>query len=232
MPEIKGLIFDFDGLILDTETPEYLSWLEIYREHGSHIEPQEWATFLGTKGSVDYSLGLLEQRSHKTVHRQDVEADYHHRANHKILQQPILPGVVDLLEDAVRSGLKLAVASSSPQNWVNQHLQRLKLTHYFDHILCRDDVDQIKPHPELYQAAMQRLGLAPHETIALEDSPNGIRSAVTAGLFCVAVPNPISRQLDLSQANIIVNSLADISLNKLIQLPGNNHHPVETNSGR
>ena len=232
MPAIKGLIFDFDGLILDTETPEYLSWLEIYREHSAHIEPQEWATFLGTKGSVDFSLGLLEQRSQKPVHRQEVEADYHRRANHKILQQPILPGVVDLLEEAFRSELKLAVASSSPQDWVTKHLQRLELTKYFDHILCRDDVNHIKPHPELYQAAMDRLGLAPHEGIALEDSPNGIRSAVTAGLFCVAVPNPISKQLDLSQANFLANSLADLSLNKLIQLVGNNHQTVKYDYGR
>jgi putative hydrolase of the HAD superfamily len=88
---------------------------------------------------------------------------------------------------------------------------------FFEIILTSDNVSQIKPHPELYLKAVEALGLKPSEAIAFEDSPNGIKAAKAAGLFCVAVLNPITRQLDTDHADLVIDSLAEISLDKLIE---------------
>ena len=124
--------------------------------------------------------------------------------------------VHDYLAEAGRLGLHLAVASSSSRAWVHGHLTRLALHQHFFCIKCRDDVSHPKPDPALYQAALEALGVEPQEAIALEDSPNGILAAKRAGLFCVAVPNPLTSQLSLAQADLQVASLADLPLTRLL----------------
>jgi len=215
---IKGLIFDFDGLILDTESPEYAAWLEIYQENGAHLEPEEWAVCLGTVASAFDAVSLLEERSGKSYDRATITAEYRRRALDKIQSQPILSGIVDHLEAAKNTGLVIAIASSSPFEWVKGHLDRLDLTGYFSCLTTRNDVTTVKPDPELYLVTLERLGLLPHEVIALEDSPHGISAARSAGVFCVAVPNSISQRLDLSHASLIVRSLSEIRLSKLLEI--------------
>jgi HAD superfamily hydrolase (TIGR01509 family) len=112
--------------------------------------------------------------------------------------------------------MRLAVASSSPRSWVGGHLERLGIIDHFDHLRCADDVRQVKPDPELYLAALAALGVAAHEAIALEDSPNGVLAAKRAGLFCVAVPNSLTRQMPLDHADRLVDSLADLPLQDLV----------------
>ncbi len=220
---IKGLIFDFDGLIIDTETPEYLSWLEIYKEHEAVLAPEEWAACLGTAASAFDAVGLLEQRTGRALNRGNLTEDYRKRALAKIYQQPILPGVREYLAYARSAGIELAVASSSSKEWVASHLARLELSDYFSYLVTRDDVKNVKPDPELYCQALRRLGLQPEQAIALEDSPHGITAARQAGIFCVAVPNPISSRLDLSHASLVIPSLAHMPVDKLIRIASNHH---------
>jgi HAD superfamily hydrolase (TIGR01509 family) len=130
--------------------------------------------------------------------------------------QSILPGVSEYIAEAKRLGLRLGVASSSSRRWVVGHLTDLGLSAHFDCIKCRDDVACVKPDPALYQAAVQALGVPPQEAMALEDSPNGITAAKRAGLYCVAVPNPLTRQLSLAHADFLLNSLADLPLERLL----------------
>jgi HAD superfamily hydrolase (TIGR01509 family) len=212
---IRAIIFDFDGLILDTELPEFQSWQEIYEAHGSTLSFAAWATCIGTVGAFDPYVYLEEQLG-RAIDRAAVQAQQRQRCDTLIAAQAILPGVHDYLAEAKRLGLHVGVASSSSRAWVHGHLTRLELNQHFLCIKCRDDVQHPKPDPALYQAAMEALGVQPQEAIALEDSPHGIAAAKRAGLFCVAVPNPLTIQLSLAQADLQIASLADVPLNRLL----------------
>jgi len=138
-----------------------------------------------------------------------------------VTAQPILPGVEDYLHLAKVENLKLGIASSSNRRWVAGNLKRLELLEYFDVIHTSDDVEKTKPDPALYSLALQSLGIKPEEAIVLEDSPNGVRAAKSAKIFTVAIPNPLTAQLDLSQADLILESLTDLSLLELLNKVAN-----------
>lgn len=212
---IRALIFDFDGLILDTEVPEFQSWCELYHTHGCTLPLDVWATGIGTTGGFD-PYAYLETQLGRAVDRAAVQAQHRQRCDALIATQPVLPGVHDYLRAAAQRGLHLGVASSSTRAWVHGHLTRLELHHHFHCIRCRDDVGRPKPDPALYRAVVDVLGVQPHEALALEDSPHGIAAAKQAGLFCVAVPNLLTRQLPLHQADLQVPSLATLPLAELL----------------
>jgi HAD superfamily hydrolase (TIGR01509 family) len=131
--------------------------------------------------------------------------------------QQLLPGVFDYLVAARQLELKTAVASSSARKWVMDHVNRFGIGGHFDAIVCREDVKRTKPDPDLYLTALQRLEVRPDEAIALEDSSNGIHAAKAAGLFCVAVPNPLTADLDLTEADLSLLSLEAMSLRDLLK---------------
>jgi HAD superfamily hydrolase (TIGR01509 family) len=213
---IHALIFDFDGLILETEGPSYQSWEEVYRSFGLELPFSTWSTIIGTsQGFFDPRLELQKQVNNM-VDWDGVELQRQVKENALIEAQSILPGVEQYLKDARHLGLKTGLASSSSCKWVMGHLNRLGLMDSFDCIHASDDVRRTKPDPELYLTVLQQLGVRAAEAIALEDSPNGILAARRAGIYCVAVPNPITRQLDLSQADLILTSLAELPLQQLL----------------
>jgi HAD superfamily hydrolase (TIGR01509 family) len=213
---IRALIFDFDGLILETEGPSYKSWEEVYQSFGFALPFSTWSTIIGTtQGEFDPCLELKK----KVKGRVDWERiESRRRASEKALieAQSVMPGVEQYLKDARRLGLKTGLASSSSCKWVIGHLTRLGLVDYFDSICASDDVEHTKPDPELYLSVLRELDVSAEEAIALEDSPIGIQAAKQAGLFCVAVPNPLTRQLSLSQADFQLGSLAEILLEQLL----------------
>lgn len=211
---IRALVFDFDGLILDTEGPEFAAWTEVYAEHGQSIVLEDWARCIGTVGGFD-PYSDLEARIGRPLDRDSVRARRRLRCAELIARETVRPGVAAYLDEADRRGLRLAVASSSPRGWVGTHLDRLGLTGRFLCLLCADDVAVVKPDPALYLSALAALGVEANDAIALEDSPNGILAAKRAGLTCVAVPNPLTGQLDLSQADLVVESLIDLPLERL-----------------
>ena len=139
MIQTRALLFDFDGLILDTETPEYQVWKAIYREHGFELPDEEWGKIIGGYGISSFDaaehLALLSQGRLDSVSLRD----RHRSESHAItLAQAVLPGVVDYLQEAKRLGLKLAIASSSPHSWVDTHARRLGVFDYFDRVICAD----------------------------------------------------------------------------------------------
>lgn len=213
---IRALIFDFDGLILDTEIPAYQSWQEIYEEHGCFLPLSEWAVAIGTTTSIFDVCQYLEEQVGRPLDRAALRERRQQRKLELTLLQAALPGVLDYVAEAQRLGLRLAVASSSSRAWVSDHLMRLGLYDAFDCVLCSDDVARVKPDPELYLAAMKCLGVEAEEAVALEDSPNGITAAKRAGLFCVAVPNKLTGQLSIEHADLQLSSLADLPLPKLL----------------
>ncbi len=226
---IRGLIFDFDGLILDTELPDFESWQEMFVEHGVSLPLAEWTPLIGTASSFDL-YDYLEQRAGQAINRADVRERRRKRFHERVIAQAILPGVEECIAAAKQRGLKVGLASASSPEWVLGHLERLGLHVHFDAIKTSADVERVKPDPALYLAALDALGLDATEAIALEDSPNGIAAAKAAGLFCVAIPNAMTRDLDVSAADLRLTSLADLPLAELLDLVENqraNHSPAD-----
>ncbi len=214
---IKGLVFDFDGLILDTETPEYNVLQEIFKSYGTTLPLSRWNAALGASLEAFDPMEYLEVKINQPLDRLALRKLWRFRSNILIQQQEPLPGVVKTIHRARELGLKLAIASSSPRDWVVSHLSHLTLLDLFENVLTAEDVLNIKPAPDLYLKSVQSLGLYPSEAMAFEDSPNGIKAATAAGLFCVAVPNPVSRQLDVDHADLVIESLASVTLDELIE---------------
>jgi HAD superfamily hydrolase (TIGR01509 family) len=175
----------------------------------------EWSRWIGTLGLYD-PYDRLEELSGQTLDRAAIRAERRARFNALMADQPILPGVEATIHAARRRGLKLGVASSSSQSWVGGYLDRLALAPFFDTVQCSDDVGATKPDPASYLAALEALELGPEQAVALEDSPNGVLAAKRAGLYCVAVPNSMTRDLSFDQADLKLDSLADLSLEELL----------------
>ncbi len=214
---IKALIFDFDGLILDTETPEYHILQELFQPYGLRLPIEEWAKALGASPGAFDPFAYLAAQTPLPVDQPALRKIFLERSLALIDEQPPLPGVLALLNRAEQLHLHLAVASSSPTDWVHRHLKRLGLFQRFASILTRDDVTHAKPHPQLYLRTLEVFNLQPHEAIVFEDSPNGITAARAAGIFCVGVPNHVTRLLDTSHASLTLPSLAALTLDELIR---------------
>jgi HAD superfamily hydrolase (TIGR01509 family) len=213
---IKGLIFDFDGLIIDTEIPEYLAWKEIFTKYGEELPIKEWVKVIGSDFSAFDPYLYLEERTGQEVDRSRIRIDQQDRVKEMELDLKLLPGVLETLQKAQEMNLKIGLASSSNGEEIIWHIDRLGLKAYFQAICTGDQVARIKPDPMLYQCAVHKLGLQPHEALAFEDSPNGISAAKAAGLYCVAIPSALTSQLDLSQADLVVPSMAHFSIDEIL----------------
>jgi len=214
---LKALIFDFDGLILDTETPEVLVWQSIYKEYGFELPVDEWQKTIGGYGIS--SFDAAEHLSHLSQGRLDSVSlrARHLKESAKIVHaSPILPGVIDMIEQAKENGLQVAIGSSSPHSWVDTHAKRLGIFDYFDHIICQDDVPpgRTKPNPDIFLKALNQLNVKKDAAVVFEDSPNGVLAARRAGIFVVGVPNPLTAKLGVT-GDLTVPSLAELSLHEL-----------------
>jgi HAD superfamily hydrolase (TIGR01509 family) len=213
---IVALIFDFDGVILDTEMPFFLTWQEVYEEHGFDLSLQDWGTMLGSSSDPEEPYQILEEKLGRSLDRAALKAKRSGREMDLLRDEGVLPGVKAILKEAQRLELKLAVASSSERSWVETHLTQLGLLDMFDCVKCAEDVECTKPHPDLYLAACRDLGVHPNQAIAFEDTLHGVMSAKKAGIYCVAIPNQITRHQRLDAADVVVDSLEDVDLGDLI----------------
>jgi HAD superfamily hydrolase (TIGR01509 family) len=213
---IRALVFDFDGLILDTEEPIYRSWLEVYEAHGESLPFERWVQIVGSTTAEFHPQHHLEERLGRPLTQEAIDRRIVRRTE-LILAQRLLPGIIQHIDAAKWLGLKLGVASSSTRDWVSGHLDRLGILGRFDCVRCRDDVTNAKPAPDLYIAVLDCLGVSASEALAIEDSPNGVIAAKRAGMRCVAIPNSITSRLDLSAADLVLRSLAEVTLQDLLQ---------------
>jgi HAD superfamily hydrolase (TIGR01509 family) len=211
MPLPRGcLVLDFDGTILDTEEPLYRSWVEFWDDHGQQMERSDWQRNIGGDDLFD-PWTALERRlgralepglqDRRRLRRDEIQAG-----------QPLRDGVLAWLAGAEALGIPVAVASSSSHEWVDGHLDRLGIRHRFTELVCRSEDVPAKPQPTSYRLACEHLGADPACSVAVEDSPNGVAAAVAAGLYTVAVPHPLTRDLDLRLADLVVDSLWSLSV--------------------
>jgi len=215
----RALVFDFDGLLIDTESPIFRSWQELYESFGGRLELSSWAkNVVGTVANEqDHFEGLEAQLGHP-VDRATLSPMRRQREMELVALQPLRPGVGGYLQDARRLGMKTGVASSSPCRWVMGHLERLGILPYFDLVLARDNVGKVKPDPEIFLSALAGLGVSPEQALAFEDSPTGVLAAKRAGMTCVAVPNVLTRLLPLDQADLCLDSMAEMPLADLLKM--------------
>jgi HAD superfamily hydrolase (TIGR01509 family) len=215
---IKALIFDFDGLIMDTESPEVEAWQAMYAEYGQEFPLQTWIRDVVGSSAANFDPAAhLAKLTGRTF---DLSALYDRARTYRLEEQAklsALPGVNDYIRDAKRLGLRLAVASSSKRDWVDGYLRQLGLVDDFDAILCRENVQRIKPEPDLFLAALEALKVRADETLVFEDSPNGVLAARRAGMRVVAVPNPITKHGTIGEADLLLSSLADMPLENLLK---------------
>jgi HAD superfamily hydrolase (TIGR01509 family) len=211
---IRALVFDFDGLILDTEGPIYRCWAEVYEHHGQTLELGLWQTTIGTEG-FDPALEL-ERRVGRSIAWDEVHERRRRRRDELQALESVRPGVAEWVTEALSLGLNLGIASSSERGWVLDHLERVDLVSPFTCIRGRDDVGVAKPSPASYRSVLEHFGVSGEEALAVEDSVHGVRAAKAAGMWCVAVPSPLTRGLDFSDADVVVGSLADMGLGALL----------------
>lgn len=213
---MKLLIFDFDGIIIDTETPDYVSWQEMFRQHGCELDMAAWADCIGARADAFDPCAYLESLLGRPVDRDDILARRRKSFLDMVAREPLRPGLLAYLRDARRMGIKLSVASSAGRPWVTDHLARFGLLDEFDCIRTVEDVAQAKPAPDLFLAVLEATGTPAHEAVVFEDSPNGICAARTAAIPCVAVPNPITSQLPLDHADFRIPSFDAMPLESLL----------------
>jgi HAD superfamily hydrolase (TIGR01509 family) len=211
----RAVILDFDGLIVDTETPIFEAWRTVYGRRGQELGLEVWQHALGTHGGFDPYAHLGALLGETLPHDELLEEV---QALNRVAcdAQPLLPGVEDLLRAARGLGLGTAVASSSTRGWVEGWLSRHGIRPMFDVLCGREDVARVKPAPELFLLAAERLGVPAEVCVVFEDSPNGMRAARAAGMRCVAVPNALTRELALPDPDLVVASLADHPLVELL----------------
>jgi len=209
---IRALVFDFDGLILDTETPLIDAHGDVHAAHGVPFDRAAFAHLVGHVEFVFDEWSAFGPGADRAALYAEMRSHYRRRID----RQPILPGVVALFDAADAAGLRLALASNSSHDHCERHLARLGLLDRFAFLACREDAASPKPEPDLYRMAVNQLGARPHEAIAFEDSSAGTIAARRAGLWVVAVPNASTARHDLDQAHWCVPSLAEVTLPALL----------------
>lgn len=217
---VRAFLFDFDGLILDTETASHGGYAWLYAQHGHELPPDLWALCVGTIDGWDPWAHL-----EGLVGPIDRAAWDERRFAHELTlleAEDLRPGIADYLAFAEEHGLKRAIVSSASRKWIDMHLDRLERAVGWDAIVTADhDPGRAKPQPTLYLEALDTLGVAAGEAVAFEDSPNGAKAAQAAGIFVVGVPNRITAELGLGDStDLLVDSLAELDPEDLIATVG------------
>ena len=211
----KALIFDFDGLIVDTETVIYESWAEIYERNDQILELNTYKNCVGSNFEHFHPGIELEKRLGKKFNWAIIDAEREELIRQRLEQKEERTGLRYFIENAKEKGLELAIASSSSRNWVLGWIEKLELSNYFSTFVNRDDVEKIKPDPELFLTAAKSLGIHPSEALIFEDSENGLKAATAAGIPCAIITNSITAGGNFSEAIIVAESFTDQRLKKL-----------------
>ena len=214
---IRAFLFDFDGLILDTETASRAGWRWLYEQHGQTLPDDLWITVVGTHGSWDI-MGHLEELIGASLDRESWnERRYAHELS-LLEAEELRPGILEYLEYAREHGLKRAIVSSARREWIDMHLERIEQAVGWDAIITADrDAGRAKPNPTMYLEALDVLGVDANEAVVFEDSRNGVAAGKAAGIFTVGVPNDVTRDFGLGGADVVVDSLAALPAAELVQ---------------
>ncbi len=218
---VGALIFDFDGLIVDTEWTLFTAWRSVFADHGAELTVDDFSVAIGTRGAVDWG-DLLARKTGRAGPNEDELRTLKDPLESAMRQElTVLPGVIALLDAAAERGVVCAIASSSGRDWVEPLLGELGISDRFA-VVSTWDGHHLgygpKPEPGVYRAAYEQLGLAPRDCVAFEDSPHGVSAAKAAELACICVPNRLTVGLDLAHADKIVASMLELTWSDLERL--------------
>jgi HAD superfamily hydrolase (TIGR01509 family) len=221
MPRVAAVVFDFDGIVLDSETPEYESHRQIYERCGVPLTVEDWCDAIGvwTQGHDDRRFETLCARTSDPPQRDAYFAE-RQRIFETLLPPEPMRGIRELLTALDAAGIPAAIASTSPARWVVPAAERIGIRGLFDAIVTGDEVRQRKPAPDVYLEAARRLGVDPAEAVAIEDSGPGVAAARAAGMTVVAIPHWLTRTHDLTGAHLQVAHAGELTLDRLTALVG------------
>jgi HAD superfamily hydrolase (TIGR01509 family) len=213
---VRAVVFDFDGLLMDTETTWVETWRAEWEWHGLELDLDDgfWPGHGGDVGQYHYDALAAAVGPEYDREKSHVRRMAHRDRLHRTLD--FLPGIRDWLREARRLGLRIAIASSSSRDWVMGHLQRVGAVGLFDLVVTGDEVSAHKPDPEIYQLALSRLAVDGAAAVAVEDTAHGVVAAQRAGLAAIAIPNPFVPAEAVAQAELVLTSADQILLSKAI----------------
>jgi HAD superfamily hydrolase (TIGR01509 family) len=219
---IKAFLFDFDGVIFDTEVPTFESWRQVYANYGVELALEDWLPAVGTgssTGGAFDAVAHLEWLLSQPVDRDAVIARRTKLKEELYAGAPLLPGVSELLERARERGIKTAVVTRNQNERVKRQCELHGLRHRWDVLVCANE-HPMRDKAELYRQALDFLDVVAHEALAFEDSPSGVRAAKRAGVVCAAVPNEVTRGADFREADVVLDSLAELTLDDVLRAAG------------
>jgi putative hydrolase of the HAD superfamily len=216
---IKAVVFDFDGVIVETEEADYLAWREVWAGFGLELGLDQWAPCIGTRqGAATFSaFGDLCRLTGLRLREGEIQAEQRTIAARLLAGTRAVAGVLDWLDEAAATKIAVAIASSSSHSWVDEHLRRLGLEARFPVVSCFDDCGAAKPDPAPYLLACAHLGVVPSRAIAIEDSRNGLVAAKAAGLKCVVVPTVMTANMEFTEADLVLGSLQEATLAQVLR---------------
>jgi HAD superfamily hydrolase (TIGR01509 family) len=209
---MRAVLFDFDGVLVDTEWAIYQSWRRVFEDHGHPLPLEIYTRCIGSDFATWSPKIHLEELTGIGFDWHDLDA----RRQQEILldhtHEGPMCGAVALLEKLASAEMPCAVVSSSSRRWVGGWLEKLGLAGYFKTVVCRGDAPRIKPAPDLFLEAATRLAIAPADCLVIEDSLNGVTAAKAAGMPVWVVPNRVTASLDFSAADRVFPSLEACAL--------------------
>ena len=207
----SAVLFDFDGVLVDTEWAIYQAWLQTFQKHGHDLPLDVYTHCIGSDFATWSPKTHLEELSGLTFDWHDLDALRQIQILQDLDGEGPMSGVIDLLDQLHRDEITRAVVSSSSHHWVDGWLEKIGCVSHFQTVVCRGDAPNIKPAPDLYLEAARRLGADPAECLVIEDSLNGVKSAKAAGMPVWVVPNRVTAGLDFSGADGVFASLAEVA---------------------
>lgn len=203
-----AILFDFDGILVDTEWAIYEAWLETFRQHGQDLPLSLYTRCIGSDFDAWSPKLHLEDLTKLNFDWLEMDETRQIQIRTALSKEGPIEGVVEVLKYLENQGIPMAVVSSSSHSWVDGWLEKLDLAKFFDEVICKGDAPRIKPAPDLFLAAAEKLGVVPSECLVVEDSLNGLIAAKDAGMQVWVVPNRVTARLDFSQADAVLSGFA------------------------
>jgi len=219
MSQLAAVVFDFDGIIMDSETPEYESHRRVFEQYGATLTTAEWCDQIGIWNDAQDERWFREL-CRRCSHALDSGAFLaeKRRIFDEVAPREPMRGVRELVNALTEAGIPAAIASSSSAWWIRSAIERIGMGGKFAAVATGDDVERRKPAPDVYLEASRRVGVDPADAVAIEDSAPGIAAARAAGMATVAIPHWLTERHDLSGADLRVANAGELTLPRLAAL--------------
>ena len=212
---IEAVIFDLDGVIVQSEDAHIEAEKQTFLKYGVSVSAEELHKYTGTTAKAMFTELIAKYKLDTTFEEINLQKE---KILLKLLKEDAAPtkGVIILIQELKQRGIKLAIGSSSTRILVEYVLKKLNITHLFDSVIAAEDVEHSKPNPEIFLKAAMNLGVDPSQCLVIEDAQLGVEAAKRAGMKCVGYSNPHSGNQDLSKADIVIDDFSKLDIEKAL----------------